>query len=147
MEIKNNQSRREIRRNNRGFTLIELLVVIVILAAIAGIVGPRLFKKLGKAKTGTARTQIAQIESALDSFRLDTGSYPSTSQGLAALEKDPGVDGWDGPYLKKAVPKDPWDNPYAYVYPGTHGEYDLSSYGQDGQPGGTGDNVDINSWE
>lgn len=135
------------KRRQRGFSLIELMVVIVILAAIASIVGPRLFKNVGKAKRGTARTQMAQIEAALDGFRLDVGRYPSSSEGLAALERDPGVKGWDGPYLKKSVPADPWQNPYVYVAPGSRAEFELSSYGLDGQPGGTGEAEDINSWE
>lgn len=135
------------KRNERGFSLIELMVVIVILAAIASIVGPRLFKNVGKAKRGTAKTQMAQIEAALDAFRLDVGRYPTSSEGLAALEKDPGVKGWDGPYLKKAVPLDPWQNPYVYVSPGSRAEYELASYGLDGQPGGTGEGEDVNSWE
>jgi len=139
------QSRK--RSTQRGFSLIELMVVIVILAAIASIVGPRLFKNVGKAKRGTARTQMAQIEAALDGFRLDVGRYPTTSEGLAALERDPGVKGWDGPYLKKAVPADPWQNPYVYVSPGSRAEFELSSYGLDGQAGGTGEAEDINSWD
>lgn len=135
------------RLGSRGFTLIELMVVIVILAAIAGIVGPRLFKNVGKAKASTAKTQMAQIEAALDSFRLDVGRYPTTSEGLASLEKSPGVQGWDGPYLKKAVPQDPWKRPYVYASPGQHGDYDISSYGMDGQPGGEGESADVTSWQ
>jgi len=134
------------KRNNRGFTLIELMIVIVILALIAGIVGPRLFKKVGKAKQGTARTQIAQIEAALDSFRLDVGRYPTTSEGLESLMQS-SVAGWDGPYLKKKVPLDPWGEPYVLISPGSRAEYELSSYGKDKQPGGTGEDADINSWE
>ena len=122
------------------------MIVIVILALIAGIVGPRLFKKVGKAKQGTARTQIAQIEAALDSFRLDVGRYPTTSEGLAALMQS-SAPGWDGPYLKKKVPLDPWGRPYVYVSPGSRAEYELSSLGKDGRPGGTGEDADVNSWE
>lgn len=136
-----------VLRNRAGFSLIELMVVIVILAAIASIVGPKLFKNVGKAKRGTAQTQMAQIEAALDSFKLDVGRYPNSSEGLGALDKDPGAKGWDGPYLKKAVPADPWGNPYHYNSPGSRGEYDLSSYGSDGQPGGSGDAADVNSWD
>jgi len=146
-DIATNRSPSGKRRREKGFSLIELMVVIVILAAIASIVGPRLFKNVGKAKRGTARTQMAQIEAALDGFRLDVGRYPTSSEGLTALERDPGVKGWDGPYLKKAVPMDPWQNPYIYVSPGSRAEFELSSYGLDGQPGGTGEGEDITNWE
>ena len=141
---------REIQRrriDERGFTLIELLVVMVILGLLAALVGPQLFGKVGKGKQSAARTQIEMIGQALDSYRLDTGKYPTTSEGLAALNTNPGTAGWDGPYLKKGVPNDPWLKPYLYQCPGSHGDYDLSSYGLDGSPGGEGENKDINSWE
>ncbi len=134
--------------DRRGFTLIELLVVMVILGMLAALVGPKLFPKLGKGKQAAAKTQIALIEEALDQFRLDVGRYPTTSEGLRALIEDPGIEGWDGPYLKKKViPKDPWGREYQYQSPGTHGEYDLFSYGRDGAPGGEGEDRDITSWE
>jgi len=133
--------------NRKGFTLIELLVVMVILAMLAAIVGPKLFTKVGKGKQSAAKTQIEMLGQALDSYRLDTGHYPTTSEGLQALQENPGDQGWDGPYLKKALPVDPWKNPYQYQAPGTHGEYDLFSYGADGAQGGEGENQDVNSWE
>ena len=133
--------------NRKGFTLIELLVVMVILAMLAALVGPKLFTKVGKGKQAAAKTQIELLGQALDSYRLDTGHYPTTSEGLNALEANSGAQGWDGPYLKKAVPNDPWRNPYHYQSPGTHGDYDLFSYGADGAPGGEGENRDIASWE
>jgi general secretion pathway protein G len=138
---------RRYRINRKGFTLIELLVVMVILAMLAAIVGPKLFTKVGKGKQSAAKTQIEMLGQALDSYRLDTGHYPTTSEGLAALETNSGAAGWDGPYLKKALPNDPWGKPYQYQCPGTHGEYDLFSYGADGAPGGEGENKDVNSWE
>lgn len=135
------------RLNRKGFTLIELLVVMVILAMLAAIVGPKLFGKVGKGKQSAAKTQIEMLGQALDSYRLDTGHYPNTTQGLNALETDPGVEGWEGPYLKKKLPEDPWKKPYQYQCPGTHGDYDLFSYGADGAPGGESENKDVNSWE
>ena len=142
--------KRETRRylkDKGGFTLIELLVVMVILGMLAAIVGPNLFGKVGKGKQSTAKTQIEMLGQALDSYRLDVGSYPSTSEGLNAMSTNSGAQGWDGPYLKKAVPNDPWGKPYQYQSPGTHGEYDLFSYGADGAPGGDSENKDVNSWE
>ena len=138
---------KKYRINRKGFTLIELLVVMVILAMLAALVGPKLFTKVGKGKQSAAKTQIELLGQALDSYRLDTGHYPSTSEGLNALVSDPGVQGWDGPYLKKALPNDPWKKPYQYQSPGTHGDYDLFSYGADGAPGGEGENRDVTSWE
>ena len=138
----------EDRLNNRkGFTLIELLVVMVILGMLAALVGPQIFGKVGKGKQSAARTQIEMLGQALDSYRLDIGKYPSTSEGLNALVTNPGAQGWDGPYLKKALPNDPWGKPYQYQSPGSHGDYDLFSYGLDGVAGGEGENKDVNSWE
>ena len=142
-----NREERKYRINRKGFTLIELLVVMVILAMLAAIVGPKLFTKVGKGKQAAAKTQIEMLGQALDSYRLDTGHYPNTSQGLNALITNPGVEGWDGSYLKKTLPNDPWMKPYQYQSPGTHGDYDLFSYGADGAPGGEGENKDVNSWE
>ena len=138
---------KKYRINRKGFTLIELLVVMVILAMLAALVGPKLFTKVGKGKQSAAKTQIELLGQALDSYRLDTGHYPTTSEGLNSLVADPGVQGWDGPYLKKALPDDPWRKPYQYQSPGTHGDYDLFSYGADGAPGGEGENRDVASWE
>jgi len=134
-------------KSRKGFTLIELLVVMVILGMLAALVGPQIFGKVGKGKQSAARTQIEMLGQALDSYRLDVGKYPSTSEGLSALVTNPGTEGWDGPYLKKALPNDPWGKPYQYQSPGSHGDYDLLSYGGDGAAGGEGENKDVNSWE
>lgn len=121
--------------------------MLVILSLLAALVGPRLFSKVGKGKLVAAAAQIKLIEQALDQYRLDVGSYPTTEQGLNALQANPGVGGWDGPYLKKGVPEDPWSRPYIYQCPGQHGEYDLCSYGKDGAPGGEGEDKDVTNWE
>lgn len=131
----------------KGFTLVEILVVVAIIAMLAALVGPRLFPKLGKGKQAAAKAQIELLGQALDQLRLDIGRYPSTQEGLNALVQNPGEDKWDGPYLKKSMPMDPWGKPYHYQSPGTHGEYDLLSYGRDGAPGGEGEDKDITSWE
>ncbi len=133
--------------DKRGFTLVELLVVMVIIGLLAALVGPRLFPKLGKGKQAAAKAQIELLGQALDQFRLDTGIYPSTQEGLNALSVNPGIEKWDGPYLRKGLPQDPWDRPYQYQSPGNHGEYDLFSYGRDGSPGGEGEDQDVASWE
>lgn len=133
--------------DKKGFTLVELLVVMVIIGLIAALVGPRLFPKLGKGKQAAAKAQIELLGQALDQYRLDTGSYPTTEQGLNALMTNPGVDKWEGPYLKKGLPVDPWGKTYIYQHPGSHGEYDLFSYGRDGKPGGEGEDKDVASWE
>jgi general secretion pathway protein G len=131
-----------------GFTLLELLVVLVIIGLLVGYVGPRYFSQVGKSQTRVARAQIDALEKTLDQYRLDTGHYPSTDQGLAALNAKPsGENLWDGPYLKKSVPMDPWGKPYIYRQPGEHGEFDLSSYGKDGQQGGEGEAADIVNWQ
>ncbi len=136
-----------IGRRWRGFTLIELLIVIVIIGLLVGIVGPRYFGQLGKSEAKAAKAQIEAFGKALDQYRLDTGRYPTTEQGLAALVTRPADEPkWDGPYLAKAVPLDPWGRAYIYKSPGEHGEYDLVSLGKDGQPGGTAENADITSW-
>ena len=134
-------------RGKGGFTLVELLVVMAIIALLAALVGPKLFPKLGKGKQSAAKAQIELIGQALDQLRLDVGRYPTTQEGLSALMVNPGVDNWEGPYLKKALPPDPWGKPYQYACPGTHGEYDLFSYGRDGNPGGEGEDKDVTSWE
>jgi general secretion pathway protein G len=131
-----------------GFTLLELLVVMVIIGLLVGYVAPQYFKQVGKSEIKTARAQIDAFGKALDQYRLDTGHYPTTEQGLAALMTKPQNEAkWDGPYLKKAVPMDPWGNAYQYKKPGDHGEYDIISYGKDGAPGGTGEDADIGNWE
>lgn len=129
-----------------GFTLIELMVVMIILGLLAALVVPKMFGKLEKAKTNAAYAQIELLGTALDSYRLDTGRYPATLNGL--ISKESTDEGWNGPYLKKGeIPKDPWNNDYIYVTPGVHGEYDLYSYGADKSEGGEGDNQDIVSWK
>jgi len=130
-----------------GFTLLELLVVIVIIGLLAGLVAPRYFGQVGKSNVKIAKAQIDSLEKALDQYRLDVGAYPTSEQGLQALFTKPAnVEKWDGPYLKKPVPPDPWGRAYLYKLPGDHSEYDLYSYGSDGQPGGTGESADITSW-
>lgn len=131
----------------RGFTLLELLVVMVIIGLLAGYVGPKYFAQVGKSEVKAARAQMDAIEKALDQFRLDLGRYPTTEQGLTALFQRPGNEAkWAGPYLKKEAPPDPWGKPFQYKSPGEHGEYDLLSFGKDGQPGGTAEAADITSW-
>lgn len=134
-------------KSKAGFTLVELLVVMVIIGLLAALVAPKLFPKLGKGKQSAAKAQIELIGQALDHYRLDTGYYPTTEQGLNALITNPGVDKWQGPYLKKGLPLDPWGKPYIYQSPGQHGDYDLYSYGRDGKPGGEGEDEDIVSWQ
>lgn len=127
-----------------GFTLLELLVVIVIIGLLAAYVGPRYFSQLGKSERSTAKAQIEGLGRALDAYRLDTGRYPTTEQGLNALVVRPGDEPkWNGPYLQKAVPPDPWGGAYVYRSPGQGGDFDLFSNGKDGQPGGEGDAADV----
>jgi general secretion pathway protein G len=131
----------------RGFTLLELLVVMVIIGLLAGFVAPRYFGQIGKSEVKVARAQIDALEKALDQYRLDTGRYPSTEQGLSALVERPGDESkWAGPYLRKRVPLDPWGKPYVYRFPGERSEFDLVSLGRDGQPGGSGADEDIVNW-
>ncbi len=130
-----------------GFTLLELLVVLVILGLLVGYVAPRYFAQVGKSEVKVARAQIRALEDALDQYRLDVGRYPATQVGLAALNEEVGEARWQGPYLKKTLPNDPWGHPYQYQAPGEHGEYDLWSTGRDGQPGGAGEDADITSWQ
>jgi general secretion pathway protein G len=136
-----------------GFTLIELLVVIVVIGLLAGLVGPRIMGRVSEAKSATARTQIELLGTALDNYKLDTGVYPTSDQGLAALEERPAREpiptDWRGPYLQKAVPSDPWGRPYNYASPGEHNRagYDLWTFGHDGQPGGEGDDADVTNWK
>lgn len=135
-------------RKRDGFTLIELLVVMVIIGLLAALVGPRFIRQEEKAKIKAAKAQIELLGTALDTFRLDVGRYPSTQEGLEALRTKPGgLERWDGPYLKKDLPLDPWGKAYVYKSPGEHGAFDIVSYGADGAPGGEEDNRDITSWE
>lgn len=132
-----------------GFTLIELLVVLVILGLLAALVGPRVMKYLGGAKSDSARLQIEDLAATLDTYRLEVGSYPTTDQGLKALVEQPaGATRWNGPYLrKKTIPKDPWGHEYQYRAPGEHGEFDLYTLGADNADGGEGESKDVVSWE
>lgn len=135
-----------------GFTLLEVLVVVVVIALLATFVAPSLFRNVDDARVATARAQIESFATALDTYRLDNGRYPTTAQGLGALWQKPVIDppsNWREPYVRKAIPDDPWGRPYVYVSPGRVNPtgYDLASYGADGQPGGDGDKADILSWK
>jgi general secretion pathway protein G len=137
-----------IRPGERGFTLIEIMIVVIIIGLLAALVGPKLFGKLSMAKQKSAKMQIELFGTALDAFRLDTGRYPTTEEGLKALrEKPSGVERWQGTYLPKEIPLDPWGKSYVYKSPGEHGDYDLISYGLDGVEGGEGENEDVVSWK
>ncbi|MCP8899366.1 type II secretion system major pseudopilin GspG [Gilvimarinus xylanilyticus] len=137
-----------MKKRQTGFTLVELLVVLAIIGLLAGLVGPKVLNQLGGAKTDTAGVQVRDFEQALEIYMLDTGKLPTTEQGLEALVQNPGVAGWDGPYLRRnELPLDPWNNDYQYKYPGENGDFDVLSYGADGRPGGDGDNADIGNWQ
>lgn len=135
-------------RRPSGFTLLELLVVLVVLGLLAGFVAPKYFKQLGKSETKAARAQIEGIAKAIDLYRLDVGRYPSTEQGLSVLMSKP-VDQpkWNGPYLQKAIPNDPWGRPYGYRHPGLHGDFDVFTLGKDGAPGGEDEDADVGNWQ
>jgi general secretion pathway protein G len=142
-----------MRRHARGFTLIEILVVIIVLGLLAALVGPRILGRVSEAKGATAHTQIELLGLALDSYQLDNGAYPTTEQGLDALQTKPTREPvplrWHGPYLKRDVPHDPWGRQYLYKSPGDHNPtgYDLYTLGRDGQPGGEGEDADVTSWK
>lgn len=134
--------------NTRGFTLTELLVVLVILGLLAALVGPNLYNRIKPAKQSVAAAQIEHFATALDSFFVDMGRFPTSAEGLNALQQKPrNGKHWQGPYLKKSLPADPWENNYLYRMPGQHGAYDIISYGADGKPDGEGEDSDIKSWE
>jgi general secretion pathway protein G len=136
------------RRKQRGVTLIEMLVVVTIIALFAALVAPRMMGKADQARRVQAHAQVNSFMTALGAYKLDTGLYPATDQGLQALRLKPeGVEQWSGPYLPQDIPMDPWGHPYLYKYPGDHGdEPEVVSLGGDGQPGGDGNNADIVSW-
>jgi general secretion pathway protein G len=136
-------------RNKRGITLIELLVVVTIIGLFAALVAPRLWNKVSGAKQTVAHQQINDFMTALGAYKLDTGRFPTTEQGLAALRVKPqDVDRWDGPYLPRDIPNDPWGKAYVYKYPGDHGdEPDIMSYGADGKEGGEKEDADVCSWK
>jgi general secretion pathway protein G len=133
------------RAEERGFTLLELLVVVAIIGLLAAYVGPKYYAQVGKSEQSVAKAQIEAFSRALGTYRLDVGNFPSTEEGLAALVGKPASAAkWNGPYLDKAVPADPWGRPYSYRTPGTHnGDFDIESLGKDGQPGGAGDAADV----
>jgi general secretion pathway protein G len=137
------------RRDQAGVTLIEMLVVVTIIALFATLVAPSMFKNVDKANVVAAHTQINNFEQALLQYKMSTGTFPTAEQGLEALRtRPPNVNQWEGPYLQKEIPLDPWKHPYVYKYPGEHGdEPDIMSYGADGQPGGEGFNADIVNWK
>lgn len=136
------------KQKQRGFTLVELLIVLLIVGLLAGLVGPSLYKKINPAKQSAAAAQIKNFTTALDGFFVDVGRHPTMREGLDALFYQPdGLDKWNGPYVKKEIPDDPWGNPYEYHRPGSHGPYDIISLGADGQEGGEDENHDINNWQ
>lgn len=137
------------KRKHRGFTLIELLVVMVIIGLLGALVMPRLFKNVGKSKITATKAQIGSFQTALGAYKLEVGTFPATEEGLQALRVKPTTaNNWDGPYLPKDIPPDPWGNSYVYKFPGEHGdEPDIISYGADGREGGEGENADIYSWK
>jgi general secretion pathway protein G len=140
---------RKIRRDSAGFTLVELIVVVAIIATLASVVGPAVFRNAGDAKAGAARAQIEAYALALNAYRLDTDAFPTTEEGLAILREPPSsATAWRGPYVTKAIAPDPWGRPYVYLGPGRQNltSFDLYSLGRDGRVGGTGEDADVTSW-
>jgi general secretion pathway protein G len=135
---------RQHRLAAAGFTLLELLVVIVIIGMLASYVGPKYFAQIGKSEVTVARAQLDALAKAVETFRLDVGRFPTATEGLAALMTRPeAAPGWNGPYLKKAIPLDPWQNSYVYQYPVGNSDFKVLSYGKDGKPGGADENADL----
>ena len=139
----------EVKQKEKGFTFFEILVVVTIIGLLAALVGPRLWKRISGGKQVAAKAQIELFGTALDAFRLDTGRYPTSEEGLKALREKPpsGAENWAGPYLPKEIPVDPWKKPYVYKCPGDHYDYDILSYGADGVEGGEGESEDVVSWK
>lgn len=131
----------------RGFTLIEIIIVVIILSLLAALIVPRLFQKVEKSKRQITKTQIIMLENAVKMYKLDTGRFPSSEEGLKALLTNPGANNWDGPYLEKGLPKDPWGREFSYICPGKNYAFEISSPGADGNEGGEGENKDITNWE
>jgi general secretion pathway protein G len=141
-------TRQKRKRQAKGFTLIEIIIVVIIMGLIAALVVPNLFKKTEKAKQQITKIQITMLEDAVKNFKLDTGHYPTTKEGLNALLEPPeGITNWDGPYLEKGLPKDPWGRYYLYVHPGKNYVFEITSLGADGKEGGEGENKDVNNWQ
>jgi general secretion pathway protein G len=145
---RNVKSLRRLSGNN-GFTLLELLVVLLIIGLLAGYVGPKYFSQIGKSNTTAAKAQIDAFDKAIEQFRVDTGHFPTSTQGLASLYAQPaGEPNWQGPYIKKEIPNDPWGRPYVYKIPGDNGrDFDIMSLGRDGAAGGSGEDQDVVSWK
>ena len=139
--------KKQTQQKQRGFTLIEIIIVVIIMSLLAALIVPRLFKKVEKSKLQIAKTQILYLENAIKMFKLDTGRYPSTEEGLGVLLENTGsIHNWDGPYLEKGLPKDPWGRDYLYTCPGQNYVFDITSLGADGKEGGEGENKDVNNW-
>lgn len=140
--------RKKLCHKQNGFSLMELLVVLVIIGLLASLVGPSLYKRVKPAKQSVARAQIENYSKALDQFFIDVGRYPSSSESLSVLRQNSNnIKKWNGPYLKKELPDDPWGGKYIYRSPGKNGPFDIISYGADAKEGGEDENLDINSWE
>jgi len=133
------------RKSESGMTLMELIIVLVILGMLTAVAAPKIFNQMGRSRNSVAKVEISNLEQTLSIFSFDFGRFPSTSEGLQALVQNPtGTSNWQGPYLKKAVPMDPWSRPYVYKSPGDHGDYDLCSMGADGV---AGNEDDICNWQ